>query len=193
MKLILASKSPRRIQLLEEMGYEFEIRTRSVKECFDDTSSSNEKAVRLAKEKAVAQRDALKENEVILTADTIVDGGKMLGKPKTKEEAKQMLRTLSGSTHRVVTGVYIGSFLTHVQFSVETIVHFKLLTEVEVNHYTNTKEPYDKAGAYGINGYAALFIDRIEGDYYNVVGLPLSRVYKELQTFGVVPTWAQDE
>ncbi|EZH66867.1 hypothetical protein DH09_02690 [Bacillaceae bacterium JMAK1] len=193
MKLILASKSPRRIQLLEEMGYKFEIRTRSVKECFDDTSSSNENAVRLAKEKAVAQRDALKENEVILTADTIVDDGSMLGKPRTKEEAKRMLRTLSGGTHRVVTGVYIGSLRTHTQFSVETIVHFKTLTEVELNHYTDTKEPYDKAGAYGINGYAALFIDRIEGDYYNVVGLPLSRVYKELQPFGVVPKWAQNE
>lgn len=186
-KIILASSSPRRKTLLEQIGLKFEI----------DPSNYNEGAVSEMEPRKLAEYLSLKkaievakrhEETVVISADTVVViDSKILGKPKTSEEAKSMLKKLSGKCHSVITGFAIIDTGDNKQISksVETKVYFKNLSEKEIDAYISTGEPMDKAGAYGIQGKAALFVERIEGDYFNVVGLPVLSLTEELKNFGI--------
>lgn len=186
MKLILASKSPRRKEILKNAGYEFEISETNADESVSDNTSPFDMPVLISKIKANAVK--FNENEVILAADTIViSSGKAFGKPKDKNDAIKMLKTLSGKTHNVATGITIKSKSKEKSFSVITKVSFFKLSNEEIEKYVNSNEPYDKAGAYGIQGKAALFIKKINGDYLNVVGLPISQIYKALAEFDIFP------
>lgn len=182
--LILASQSPRRQQLLREVGFAFEVLVRPNEEIIPTDVSPRAAAVLISEEKAKLYSD-LSAKHIILTADTIVAvDGEMLAKPADADEATNMLLKLSGKTHSVVTGVTIfhkGSFRS---FATETKVTFRKLTPDEINFYIETYKPYDKAGAYGIQEWIGMVgITAIEGDYYNVVGLPVAAVYKELMAF----------
>ncbi len=180
MRLILASNSPRRAEILTQGGFAFEKRTAETDESLLDGISPDAAVELLAKRKgqAVPRQDG----EVILSADTVVAlDGKILGKPKTKADAYEMLRLLSGRTHSVFTGVYITNGTSQYLFHEETAVTFFVLTEKEIAGYIDSGEPMDKAGAYGIQGLGALFVDKIDGDYLNVVGLPLAKTAKLLK------------
>ncbi|MCB9224797.1 MAG: septum formation protein Maf [Crocinitomicaceae bacterium] len=184
-KVILASKSPRRQQLLSGLDIEFEIRTKDVEEVYPADMIPVEVPEYLAKLKADEFKGELKDNEIIITSDTIVVlEGDILEKPYDWKEAKEMLRMLSGKTHTVITGVCIRSNNKEVSFSDHTEVTFCELTEEEIEYYVSKYKPFDKAGSYGVQewiGYIA--IDNLEGSYFNVMGLPLNLVYKELKEF----------
>ncbi|MEZ4924332.1 MAG: Maf-like protein [Crocinitomicaceae bacterium] len=184
-KVILASKSPRRQQLLAGLDIEFEIRTKDVEEVYPADMIPVEVPEYLAKLKADEFKGELKDNEIIITSDTIVVlEGDILEKPYDWKEAKEMLRMLSGKTHTVITGVCIRSNNKEVSFSDHTEVTFCELTEEEIEYYVSKYKPFDKAGSYGVQewiGYIA--IDNLEGSYFNVMGLPLNLVYKELKEF----------
>ena len=179
MKLVLASKSPRRSEILKNAGIDFTIRVADADETIPAGTNPQDAVVFLAARKALAVERA--EDETILGADTIVVlDGKILGKPKDREDAFNMLRSLSGRVHSVFTGVCAVGNGISLTFAEETKVEFYSLTDDEINEYLDTDEPYDKAGAYGIQGIASKFIRGIEGDYFNVVGLPISSVYKKI-------------
>lgn len=184
-RLILASNSPRRKHLLSDLGFEFTIRTCPVDEDFPDDMPPNEVAEFLARKKNKANREIAKEDELVVTADTVVIRGQdILNKPVDKAEAFSMIRSLSGNTHDVVTGVCISSHEQTKSFSVKTTVHFAVLSDDEINHYINLSQPFDKAGAYGIQEWIGLIgVTRIEGSYFNVVGLPTREVYEGLKSF----------
>ena len=175
MKLILASQSPRRRELLGLFRIPFEIRVADIDEAMDPAKSAFDEVARVSRLKAQAiVRDA---GDVVIAADTIVVcQGKVLGKPHSEEEAKQMLSLLSGRDHQVMTGCTVLRDDKRVTFTEITDLHFKALSEKEITDYVNSGEPMDKAGSYGIQGGAALFCERIDGDYYNVVGLPVCRL-----------------
>ncbi|MBR2454417.1 MAG: septum formation inhibitor Maf [Clostridia bacterium] len=179
MKLVLASKSPRRSEILKNAGFEFIIRTADADETIADGTNPEDAVVMLAARKAMAvERN---EDEVVLGADTIVVlDDKILGKPKDREDAFNMLRSLSGRVHSVFTGVCAISDKGSMTFAEETKVEFYPLTDEEINTYIDSNDCYDKAGAYGIQGLASKFIRGINGDYFNVVGLPISSVYKKI-------------
>ncbi|OIJ10270.1 septum formation inhibitor Maf [Anaerobacillus arseniciselenatis] len=182
-KLILASGSPRRKQLLEQAQLEFSISTSSVDESFNQTETPDQVVEQLAKRKA---RDVFLRHEdcIIIGADTIVSiNGEILGKPNNEEEAKEMLCLLSGKNHEVYTGVAIISDEKTVSFHERTIVSFLPLEESDIESYIGSGEPFDKAGSYGIQGLGALFVNKIDGCYFNVVGLPLARTVRELKNF----------
>lgn len=184
--LILASNSPRRRELLEGIDVEFEIRTLpELDESFPDTLPHEEIAEYLARKKASAYSHGLKEGELVITADTVVLlNGLILGKPVDKEDAKRMLRLLSGQTHRVITGVCLTSIGKQVGFSDTAHVTFSTLSEEEIDYYVNAYSPMDKAGAYGVQEWIGYMgVERIEGSYYNVMGLPIFKLYRELQRF----------
>ena len=179
MKLVLASKSPRRSEILKNAGIDFTIRVADADETIPAGTNPQDAVVFLAARKALAVERA--EDETVLGADTIVVlDGKILGKPKDREDAFNMLRSLSGRVHSVFTGVCAVGNGISLTFAEETKVEFYSLTDDEINEYLDTDEPYDKAGAYGIQGIASKFIRGIEGDYFNVVGLPISSVYKKI-------------
>lgn len=186
-KIILASASPRRRELLEKIGLKFEAEPSALEERVLATSDPHKLAIEnsLAKARAIAAKH---RNAIIIAADTFgVFRGKIIGKPHTPAEARKMLQTLSGKSHLVITGftiIDIESGKT-VSRSVETKVYFRKLTPEEIDAYIATGEPLDKAGAYAIQGLGAVVIDRIEGDYYNVIGLPLCALAEELKEFGV--------
>lgn len=184
-RLILASKSPRRQQLLSGLGFNFEIVTREVNEDFPSHLKAQEIPLYLSKIKAEAFHDLLDNNTVVLTADTVVwINDKVLNKPENENEAFEMLRLLSGNMHEVFTGVTISSAFKQQSFFNKTNVYFKELSDEEIWHYINNYQPYDKAGAYGAQewiGYIA--IEKIEGSYFNVMGLPVKEVYEELMKF----------
>lgn len=184
-KLILASASPRRRQLLEDAGFRFEIRLKESEEIWPESLLPEEVPVYLSQLKARAFKDELKADELLITADTVVCiGGEILGKPADREGAIQMLRRLSGNRHTVVTGVSLTTAVRQQTFSVRTEVYFKELTEEEIIYYVDTYRPLDKAGAYGIQEWIGYIgITRIEGSFYNVMGLPVQRLYEELQKF----------
>ncbi len=184
--IILASASPRRKQLLAELGIDFRVETRTVEEHYPADLPPEEIAVYLSDLKANAFHvDELSENTLIITADTIVTlDGHILGKPASRTEAIEMLQQLSGQKHQVITGVTVRTQQKRSAFSVSTDVCFKELEPDEIEYYVDEFKPYDKAGAYGIQewiGHAA--IERIEGSYFNVMGLPTHRLYEELQRF----------
>ena len=179
MKLVLASKSPRRSEILKNAGIDFTVRVADADETIPDGTKPENAVVFLAARKAMAVERA--EDEVILGADTIVVlEDKILGKPKDKDDAYNMIKSLSGKVHSVFTGVCAMGNGFSLTFAEETKVEFYPLSDEEINEYINTDEPYDKAGAYGIQGLASKFIRGIEGDYFNVVGLPVSSVYKKI-------------
>lgn len=184
-RLILASKSPRRQQLLSGLGYNFEIVTREVEETFPSHLKAQEIPLYLSKIKAEAFNDLLDDKTVVLTADTVVwINDIVLNKPKNENEAYQMLRLLSGNMHEVFTGVTINSMFKHQSFYSKTNVYFKNLSDEEIWYYIKNFQPFDKAGAYGAQewiGYIA--IEKIEGSYFNVMGLPVKEVYEELIKF----------
>lgn len=181
--LILASKSPRRKELLELSTIPFQVQAASIEEVLDTSIPIEEAIIQLAYEKAypVFEKNL---DSIILGADTVVVlDGKILGKPKDEEDAIRMLENLSGKSHQVITGVVLLTKEKEVKFSSITEVEMYPLEEQEIKEYVATKEPLDKAGAYGIQGKGSLLIKEIHGDYYTVMGLPISRVVRELKKF----------
>ena len=183
-RLVLASGSPRRKMLFEGLGLPFEIRTKPIDEDFPDTLAGGEIPIYLAEAKAQALQSELKQDELMITADTIVwINGRALNKPADRAEAKAMLSEISGATHSVFTGVCLTKGDKSHSFAEETRVLFNELTEREIDHYLDQYAPMDKAGAYGIQEFIGLIgIKRIEGDFYNVVGFPMQRFWQELKT-----------
>lgn len=178
MRLVLASKSPRRSEILRNAGIDFTVRCADADETVPDGTKPQDAVVFLAARKAMAVERA--DDEVVLGADTVVVlDGKILGKPRDREDAFNMIKSLSGRTHSVFTGVCIIGNGHSMTFAEETEVEFLPLTDDEINGYVDTNEPYDKAGAYGIQGIASKFVRRINGDYFNVVGLPVSAIYQK--------------
>lgn len=180
-QLILASASPRRKDLLEEVGLSFEVIAAQIEEYMEEDLSTQEAIQQIALRKAEVvfenHRDA-----IVIGADTMVCFGcEVLGKPKSKEDAYRMLSLLSGKTHRVLTGVAIVSDSQSLSFCEETEVTFYDLTEALMVEYIASGEPFDKAGAYGIQGKGKLLVKEIHGDYYTVVGLPIAKVYREVK------------
>lgn len=177
--IILASGSPRRRELLELADVPFIVQTADVDETIPEGISPEEAVQLLAVKKA---RAVPAENQLVLAADTVVAlDGKIFGKPHDREEAKAMLRTLSGNTHQVHTGVCIRKGDREEVFCETAQVTFYALTEEEISRYVDSGEPMDKAGAYGIQGKGAVLVRRIEGDYYTIVGLPIARVIRALE------------
>lgn len=187
-KIILSSNSPRRKELLAGLDIPFEVKVLSgIDESYPEGLGVEEIPQYIAMEKAAAYDIA--EDEIVITADTVVVlGDAILGKPVDESDAKNMLRALSGNTHRVVTGVCITSADKQRKFSVVSEVTFKVLSDVEIDYYVNRYRPFDKAGAYGIQewiGYVG--VTSLKGSYFNVMGLPVQRIYEELiHKFGVV-------
>lgn len=185
MKLILASGSPRRRQLLTDLGLTYEIRLREVDETYPPPLRRAAIAEYLARHKAEAYRADLAADELLLTADTIVClGDDVLNKPADAAAARQMLTRLQGRAHQVYTGVCLlpGDGRPPVVFSDETTVHFRPLSPTEIAFYVERYQPLDKAGAYGAQDWLGLVgIERLEGSYFNVMGLPTHRVWAELQ------------
>ena len=179
MQLILASASPRRKELLGLFGIPFAIRVADIDETMDPGRSPYDEVGRVSRAKALAV--PREKEDIVIAADTIVVcGGTVLGKPKTEEEAKAMLRLLSGRDHQVMTGCTVLRGERCETFTEVTDLHFRELREKEIERYVASGEPMDKAGAYGIQGGAALFCERMAGDYYNVMGLPVCRLWKTL-------------
>ncbi len=177
MRLVLASASPRRSELLRLAGFEFSVRSRPVEEVRREGEAPRDYAVRLAREKAEAAWES--DDEVVLGADTIVVlGDRVLEKPADAGDARTMLKALSGKSHIVITGICLRHRRGTVVDAESTTVHFVPLESTEIAAYVASGEPMDKAGAYGIQGLASKFVDRIEGCYFNVMGLPLARVYR---------------
>lgn len=180
-KVILASKSPRRQELLKSLELDFSIKVRSIDESFPSALDANKVAEYIAIKKSEAFND-LAEDELLLTSDTVVKvGDQILGKAESVEEAAEMLSLISGKSHEVMTGVCLKTKAKTISFSETTIVHFKQLSKAEIDHYITTYQPFDKAGAYGIQEWIGMIgITKIEGDYYNVMGLPLQKLYTVL-------------
>jgi septum formation protein len=184
--IILASKSPRRRQLLEEMDIIFEVKTRDVDEDFPDDLEKEKVAIFLCEKKAEAfTANQIGDNDLIITADTIVClEGDILNKPGDREHAIEMLQNLSGKKHEVITGVCLRSRDKQQSFFVSTDVYFKSLSPEEIEYYVDHYRPFDKAGSYGIQEWIGhIGIGKIEGSYFNVMGLPTARLYQELKAF----------
>ena len=180
----MASKSPRRKELLSLLDLEFKIITADIDETMNPCLPVSEEVARLSYEKAAAIKPQVNNDTVIISADTVVElDGVVMGKPKDKADAFNMLKRLSGNTHNVLSGVTVMRGSRHITKTVTTEVHFRTITDEEITEYINTNEPMDKAGAYGIQGRGSKFVSGIVGDYFNVVGLPvctLSLMLKEL-------------
>ena len=184
-KIILASKSPRRSHLLKEAGLDFVVKTKEVEETYPDDLESDHVAEYLAKKKAYASKEFIEEDTILLAADSIVTlGNKIYGKPKDAEHAFEILSALSGTTHKVITGVCLLSKTKEISFSSVSMVEFEPLSAEEIRFYIDNFEPYDKAGAYAIQEWIGLTkITKIEGLYSNIMGLPVADVYKALAKF----------
>ncbi len=182
---ILASKSPRRIQLLSELGLPFTVKTYDTSEDYPDDLGMLEIPVYLARKKAAPFNGQLQDKDMLIAADTIVWlQREVLGKPTDADDARAMLKKLSGNTHQVVTGVCLKTVKKEKCFTVITHVQFKELADWEINYYVTNFNPLDKAGAYGIQEWIGMAaITRVEGSYYNVVGLPVQRLYVEIMNF----------
>ena len=182
-KVILASNSPRRKELLAGLGVDYEVRTLpDVDESYPETLQGADIPLYIAKEKADAYVAMMQPGELMITADTIVwMDGKVLGKPQDKEDALQMLRTMSGRTHEVFTGVCITTTDWQRSFTAQTEVRFATLSEEEIAYYVDNFQPMDKAGAYGVQEWIGFIgVENISGSYYNIMGLPVQKLYREL-------------
>ena len=183
-KIVLASNYPRRRELLSGLNLEYTVRVLpDIDESYPDTLKGEEIPMYISREKAKAYRNSMAEDELIITADTVVCiNEKVLGKPRTQEEAKEMLRELSGKTHQVITGVCLMTCGLQRTFSATTQVTFDVLTEDEIEFYVEKFRPLDKAGAYGVQEWIGFVgVSRLEGSYFNVMGLPVQRLYQELK------------
>ena len=184
--IILASNSPRRRELLSGLDISYEVKVLpDIEESYPQDLLTEEIPLYIAAEKAAAYKDLMKDDELIITADTVVIlGNEVLGKPSDLDKARRMLRRLSGQTHQVITGVSLCTTEKRRHFSVTTDVTFKPLTEAEIAYYVDTCQPYDKAGAYGIQEWIGYIgCTGLHGSYYNVMGLPVQRIYQELSVF----------
>lgn len=183
--VILASQSPRRKMLFEALGFPFEVKRIDVNEDFSDSLKAAEIPEYLARKKSDAVRDELGQKDLLITADTVVwINDRVLNKPESMDEAKSMLLEISGQQHSVFTGVCIATPNKVHTFSEETKVYFNALSEEEIDHYLQHYKPLDKAGAYGIQEFIGLIgIQRVDGDFYNVVGFPMQRFWQEVSRF----------
>ena len=184
--IVLASNSPRRRELLAKLGIDFEVRVLpDIEECYHEGLPAHDIPLYIAAEKAQANKSQMGKDDLIITADTVVIcDGKVLGKPADAAEAHHMLSMLSGKTHQVVTGVCMMSAERQRKFAVTTDVTFKELSAEETDYYIDKYQPYDKAGAYGIQEWIGYIgVTGISGSFFNVMGLPVQRVYKELLMF----------
>ena len=183
--IILASQSPRRKQLLEQLGYSFTQKSKDTDEDFSAEMPQREVAEYLSNKKAAAFEKEIQPNDLIIASDTIVlIENEILNKPADNKEAFEMISKLSGKQHEVITGVCLKSAKKTVSFSVSTTVFFKKLKEEEINYYINQYKPFDKAGAYGIQEWIGLIgVDKIEGSFYNVMGFPAKLVYEAIEKF----------
>lgn len=184
--IILASNSPRRRELLSNLGLDFTVRTlKGIDESYPEDLQGKEVALHIVEKKSAAYRSLMAKNDLIITADTIVCvDNEVMGKPKDAVEAHNMLKKLSGKTHEVITAVGIASNEKYHQFAVTTKVRFAQLSDEIISYYVEHYQPYDKAGAYGIQewiGYVG--VESVDGSFFNVIGLPVQRVYSELQKF----------
>lgn len=187
-RIILASNSPRRKELLASLGIPFEVRVLDdIDESYPKDLPTEEIASYISVKKAQAYQRTTADDELIITADTIVVlGNQVMGKPHDAAEARHMLRELSGKTHQVITGVCMTTKDRQTRMSVETDVTFKRLTDEEINYYVDNYRPFDKAGAYGIQEWIGYIgVTSMNGSYFNVMGLPVQRIYEELKCFGV--------
>jgi len=184
-RIILASRSPRRQQLLRDLGLRFDVVIKEYTETYPEGLGGEEIARYVAHEKAISFKNGISDNEIVITADTIVwCNNKVLGKPLDSVGAIRILKEISGNTHEVITGVCLYSSYKEETFSVSTKVTFETLSLEEISYYVDKYKPYDKAGAYGIQEWIGIAAcSHIEGSYFNVVGLPVQRLYKELQNF----------
>ena len=185
-KLVLASNSPRRKELLSGLGFDYEVRTLpDIDESYPEELEGGNIPMFISQQKANAYRAMLQPNELIITADTIVWlNNKVLGKPHNRAEAIEMLQKLSGQTHEVFTGVTLTTTDKQRSFFAETKVSFCKLSEEEITYYVDTFKPFDKAGSYGVQEWIGYIgVERIEGSYFNVMGLPVQRLYQELKQF----------
>ncbi|MBL0329206.1 MAG: septum formation protein Maf [Bacteroidetes bacterium] len=186
-KILLASKSPRRQYLLKELGLDFEVRTKEVDESFPDELKAYEIPLYLCEKKAHAFDEELNDNTIVITADTVVwlpQTNEVLNKPENFDDAVRMLQLLSGKMHEVYTGVCLKSKKKTKSFYALTKVYFKPLTLEEIEFYINNYKPFDKAGSYGAQDWIGLVaVEKIEGTYFNVMGLPVKELYEELLKF----------
>jgi len=184
-RIILASRSPRRQQLLRELGIHFKVVIKDWKEDYPAGLKGADIALYVAAEKAGTFRSEINKNEILITADTIVwCNGRVLDKPTSSEDAKRIIRQISGNTHEVITGVCLLSTTGQKSFCSVTKVTFSDLSNEEIDYYVDNFKPYDKAGAYGIQEWIGIAAcSRIEGSYFNVMGLPVEQVYNELKEF----------
>ena len=183
--MILASASPRRKEILENFGFSFKTTVKNIDETSDKTRAE-EKILEIAEKKAKATAIDFPDENVIGADTVVVVDGKILGKPKDEKEAFSMLKSLSGRSHEVITAfsfININKNISYSDYEI-TKVYFKNLTDDEINWYINTKEPMDKAGAYGIQGKGAFFVEKIEGDFFSVMGFPLGKFVRFLNKTG---------
>ncbi len=193
MELVLASASPRRKELLDQIGVQFTVQVADICEAVKPAETAQAYVERLAIEKAQSAYSGCPSGTAVLGADTtVVLDGNIIGKPQNKADSIAILMSLSGKTHQVMTSVAIVSAEQTLSVVVETNVTFRTLSVEECDTYWNTGEPLDKAGSYGIQGFGAVFVDRIEGSYSAVVGLPLAETAELLQVIGV-SIWQQEE
>lgn len=185
-EIVLASNSPRRKELLQRMGVNFKVRTLfGIDESYPDSLRGEDIVCYISRNKAKAYQSSMAPNELLITADTIVYvDGEVMGKPKNAEQAKEMLHKLSGKTHQVITGVTIVTAKRTENFGVTSQVKFTNITDEEIDFYVDNYLPFDKAGAYGIQEWIGIVaVEEIKGSYFNVVGLPVQRLYQKLKTF----------
>lgn len=184
-RLVLGSKSPRRQALIAELGFPTEVRLDEIEEIYPDSIAPREVPEYLAKLKAQPLVPSLQKEEILVTSDTIVLlHDEVVGKPKSRSAAIEMLHALSGNTHTVISGVHLASLDKNISFSTHTNVSFSELTDEEIIHYVDAYQPFDKAGSYGIQEWIGYIgVEKIDGCYYNVMGLPLHDLYKALKSF----------
>ncbi len=186
MKIVLASKSPRRKELLGLLDLEFQIITADIDETMDPSLPVTDEVARISYQKAAAVASKLDSDSIVISADTIVElGGTLMGKPKDQSDAARMLKSLSGKSHNVHTAVTVLNGNRHETRVVTTTVTFRNISDDEITAYIDTLEPMDKAGAYGIQGRASKFVSGIVGDYFNVVGLPVCELSLMLKIFDI--------
>lgn len=184
--VILASNSPRRKELLAGLEIDFEVKTiKGLEEHYPNNLREGEIPLYLAQQKMRAYTPLISSNELIITADTIVWlGSEVMGKPKSKEGAIEMLRKLSGNTHQVFTGVCVKSKEKEISFTAQSDVQFATLTDEEISHYVERYQPFDKAGSYGVQEWIGYIgVEHIDGSFYNIMGLPVQKLYNVLKQF----------